>query len=119
RKAREESASLVFAGTAIGLHVAPEDRTWRAVTSLNVFGKPIDNLTFVVPKSLDIVSVESTGLERWEIAAGEGNTTTLKLVYRQAFSEARTVTFTGVSASVLGQPWSVATLLLRSATSHL
>ena len=119
RKAREESASLVFAGTAIGLHVTPEERTWRAVTSLNVFGKSIDNLTFVVPKSLDIVSVESTGLERWEIAAGEGKTTTLKLVYRQPFSEARTVTFTGVSASVLGQPWSVPTLQLRSATSHL
>jgi len=120
RRTHEDSASLVFAGTAIGLHVAPEERTWRAVTSLNVYGKPIDNLTFVVPKSLDIISVESTGLERWEIGDGPGGTTTtLKLVYRQPFSESRGVIFTGVSASVIGQPWSVPTLSLNSATSHL
>jgi hypothetical protein len=120
RQTQHDGASLVFAGTAIGLHVAPEERTWRAITSLNVFGKPIDNLTFTVPKSLDIVSVESTGLERWEIGEGPGgNTTTLKLVYRQPFSESRTVTFAGVSASELGQPWSVPTLSLSSATSHL
>ncbi len=125
RRTHQDAASLVFAGTAIGLHVAPEERTWRAVTSLNVYGKPIDNLTFVVPKSLDIISVESTGLERWEIGDGPvenkagGNTTTLKLVYRQPFNESRGVIFTGVSASVIGQPWSVPTLSLQSATSHL
>ncbi|MBI3866610.1 MAG: hypothetical protein HY290_32410, partial [Planctomycetia bacterium] len=120
RRTKQESASLVFAGTAIGLYVAPEERTWRAVTSLNVFGKPIDTLTFTVPKSLEIVSVESSGLERWEIGDGaEGNTTTLKLVYRQPFNETRSVTFSGVSASVLGQAWSVPTLSLASATSHL
>src|SRR5205085_9496431 len=50
RKTHQDASSLVFAATAIGLHVAPEERTWRAVTSLSVFGKPIDNLTFVVPK---------------------------------------------------------------------
>ncbi|HEY2251583.1 MAG TPA: hypothetical protein VGH74_11005, partial [Planctomycetaceae bacterium] len=124
RRTQQGAASLVFASTAIGLHVAPEERTWRAVTSLSVFGKPIDSLKFVIPKSLEIVSVDSTGLERWEIADGPGNdaggnTTTLNLVYRQAFDEPRTVTFHGVSASVLGQPWSVPTLSLASATSHL
>jgi hypothetical protein len=120
RRTQQDSASLVFAGTAIGLHVAPEERTWRAVTSLSAFGKPIDNLTFVVPKSLDIVSVESTGLERWEIGDGPGgNTTTLKLVYRQPFNESRNVILSGVSTSVIGQPWSVPTLTLQSATSHL
>jgi hypothetical protein len=120
RRTQHDGASLVFAGTAIGLHVAPEERTWRAVTSLNVFGKPIDNLTFVVPKSLEIVSVESTGLERWEIGEGPGgNTTTLKLVYRQPFNDSRTATFSGVSASEIGQPWSVPTLTLSGATSHL
>src|SRR5579863_8920526 len=120
RRTQQGAASLVFAATAIGLHVAPEERTWRAVTSLSVFGKPIDNLTFAIPKSLEIVSVESTGLERWEIGDGAGdNTTTLKLVYRQAFDEPRRVTFNGVSASVLGQPWSVPTISLASATSHL
>ena len=120
RRAQHDSASLVFAGTSIGLHVAPEERTWMAVTSLHVYGKSIDTLAFVVPKSLDIISVESTGLERWEIGEGPGGTTTtLKLSYRQAFDESRTITFTGVSASVMGQPWSVPTLSLTSAASHL
>lgn len=120
RQTLQNSASLVFAGTSIGLHVSPEERTWRAVTSLSVFGKPIDNLTFVVPKALEIISVESTGLERWEIGDDENAaTTTLKLVYRQPFSETRNVTFTGVSTSELGKPWSVPTLSLPGATSHL
>ncbi len=120
RRTQQDAASLVFAGTAIGVHVAPEERTWRAVTSLSVYGKPIDNLTFVVPKSLEIVSVESTGLERWEIGDGPGgSTTTLKLVYRQPFDEPRNVILSGVSTSVIGQPWSVPTLTLQSATSHL
>jgi len=120
RKTHQDASSLVFAATAIGLHVAPEERTWRAVTSLSVFGKPIDNLTFVVPKALEIVGIESTGLERWEIGDGPGGmTTTLKLVYRQPFNDARIVTFSGVSASVIGQTWSVPTLLLPGATSHL
>jgi hypothetical protein len=120
QRTQQNAASLVFAGTRIGLHVAPEERTWRGVTALSVYGKPIDNLTFVVPKSLDVVSVESTGLERWEIGEGPGgNTTTLKLVYRQPFSDARTATITGVSGGVIGQPWSVPTLALPGATSHL
>ncbi|MFN0056298.1 MAG: hypothetical protein ACKV0T_29480, partial [Planctomycetales bacterium] len=120
RQAAQQSASLVFAATAIGLHVAPEERTWQAVTTLNVFGQPIDALQFQIPKSLEIVAVESTGLERWEIAPGPTqSSTTLKLVYRQPFAETRTVTFRGVSTSVLGQPWSVPTLGLTGATSHL
>ncbi|MGE5194285.1 MAG: hypothetical protein ACM3U2_17485, partial [Deltaproteobacteria bacterium] len=120
RRTQQNAASLVFAGTAIGLNVAPEERTWRAVTALSVYGKPIDNLTFVVPKSLDIISAESTGLERWEIGEGlGGNTTTLKLVYRLPFSDSRTVTFAGVSGGVIGQPWSVPTLSLPGAASHL
>lgn len=120
REARQQSGTLVFAGTAIGLHVAPEERTWRGVTLLNVFGNPIDAARFIVPRSLEIVSVESSGLERWEISGGPGDRfSVLKLVYRQPFAESRTVTIQGVSSSVIGQPWSVPTLGLEGATSHL
>ncbi len=120
RQTQQNAAALVFAGTAIGMHVSPEEQTWRAVTSLSVFSKPIDNLTFVVPKSLEIISIESTGLERWEIGDGpDGNTSKLKLVYRQPFSETRNATFTAVNTSNLGKAWSVPTLSLPGATSHL
>lgn len=119
QQARQDAATLTFAGTAIGIHVAPEERTWRAVTTLNVYGKPIDSLEFRIPKTLDIVSVESTGLERWEIAPGAGESdTTLKLFYRQAFNETRTVTLQGIGSSVIGRPWSVPTLKLAGATTH-
>jgi hypothetical protein len=120
RETEQQSASLVFASTAIGLYVAAEERTWRAVSTLNIFGKPIDTAQFVIPKSLDIVSVESTGLERWEFAPGPTDATTLlKLVYRQPVTDSRAVIFQGVSTGGLGEPWSVPTLGLTGATSHL
>lgn len=120
RRNEQQSASLVFAQTAMGLRVAHEERTWGAITTLNVFGKPVDTLEFVIPKSLEIVSIDSAGLERWEISPGpNAATTALKLVYRQPFADLRNVTFQGVSSSPIGQPWSVPTLSLTSATSHL
>ncbi len=111
--------SLIFSNTAVGIHVAPEELTWRAIASLQVFGQPIDRLEFVIPKSLEIVSVDSVGLERWEIAAGPTDaSTTLKLSYRQPFQDSRAVTFAGVAATVIGQPWAVPTLTLANSTSQ-
>lgn len=119
RTAQQDAAALVFATHAIGVHVAPEELTWRAVTTLQVYGRPIDRLQFTIPKSLDIVSVESNGLERWEIADGpNASTTLLKLSYREPFRDTRTITFNGVAATVLGQPWSVPPLTLDKATSQ-
>ncbi|RPI76059.1 MAG: hypothetical protein EHM42_15070, partial [Planctomycetaceae bacterium] len=117
RREEQSAASLVFAATAIGLHVAPEEQTWKAVTSLTVFGRPIDGIAVRVPASLQIVSVESIGLERWEIAAEESDVL-LRLTYRQPFSESRLIVFQGVTSSVAGQPWSVPRLQVVNAAAH-
>ena len=119
RQEAKHTESLVFAATAIGLHVAPEELTWRAVTTLNVFGRPIDQVQLVVPRALDIVSVVSNGLEGWGFAPGNDDTTILTLSYRQAFQEARTITLQGVASNPGGTPWSVPTLRVTKATSHV
>jgi hypothetical protein len=119
RQEAKHTESLVFAATAIGLHVAPEELTWRAVTTLNVFGRPIDQVQLVVPRALDIVSVASNGLEGWGFAPGNDDTTILTLSYRQAFQEARTITLQGVASNPGGTPWSVPTLRVTKATSHV
>ncbi len=117
RRADQSAQSLVFAASAIGLHVAPEEQTWRAVTALNVFGQPIDALTVQVPSTLQIVSVESIGLDRWEIVEEQG-VSTLRLTWRQPFNESRTIVFQGISGSVLGQQWSVPRLQILKAAAH-
>jgi len=119
RQEAKHTESLVFAATAIGLHVAPEELTWRAVTTLNVFGRPIDQVQLVVPRSLDIVSVTSSGLEGWGFAPGNDDTTILTLSYRQAFQESRTITLQGVASNPGGTPWSVPPLRVTKATSHV
>lgn len=120
RQTEQAAASLVFASTAIGVRVAPEELAWQAVTTLQVFGKGVDRLQFNIPQSLEIVSIESSGLERWEITPGpDEQTTTLKLSYRQPVQESRKVTFRGVATIGLGQPWRVPTLTLDQAAAHV
>lgn len=117
RRVENTASSLVFAATAIGQHVAPEEQTWRAVTALNVFGKPIDGAAFKVPAALQIISVESIGLDRWELVK-EQEETLVRLTYRQPFTGSRTIVFHGITNSVLGQPWSVSRLQILDAAAH-
>jgi hypothetical protein len=119
RPADVQTGSLLFASTAIGIHVAPEERTWRAVTTLDVFGKPIDALEVLVPQSLEIVSNESAGLERWEKKAGPAEgTSVLRLAYRQPFADRRSVVLQGIAAGGAGEPWNVPTLRLPGVAAH-
>lgn len=120
RQSAQSSSALVFATSAIGVHAAAEELTWRAVTTVQVFGRSIDGLQFTVPSTLDIVSVESTGLERWEIVdSADPAITVLKLSYRQPFEGERSITIKGVASSKLGSSWSVPTLSLSQAVSHV
>jgi hypothetical protein len=114
-----QTGSLLFASTAIGVQVAPQERTWHAVTTLEVFGKPIDALEFLVPRTLEIVSIESPGLERWEKKTGPSEgTMALRLAYRQPFAERRTVSFRGIGAGGAGEAWSVPALQLPGIAAH-
>ena len=121
RAAENAADSLTFATTGYGLHVAPGEVTWHALTTLQVFGKPVDRLTFSVPRTLEIADVEATGLEAWDLTDDPNDVqrTNISLTFGQAFEGARKISFKGVMAVETGKPWSVPPLRIASATSHI
>ncbi|MDB5388036.1 MAG: hypothetical protein JWM11_3682, partial [Planctomycetaceae bacterium] len=120
RPTQQSSEGLVFAHSAIGVRAAPEEVTWQAIASLQVFGKPLDSLQFRVPETLQIVSITSPGLESWEFGpkGPENGETILNLRYRQTFQEPRDVTIQAVMAAKTSEGWLVPTLKLANVASH-
>lgn len=118
----ERSADAVTLATSgYGLIVAPGEVTWRALTTLQVSGRPIDRLTLTVPKSLEITDVTSTGLEAWELSDDAENPQqlTISLAYGQPFEGTRTIAVRGVMAVPTGTAWSVPPLKIANVTSHI
>lgn len=121
-RATENAAdSMTFASTGYGLKVAPGEVTWHALTTLQVFGKPVDRLTFSVPSQLEIADVEATGLESWDLSddQNEPKRTVISLTFGQAFEGLRKISFKGVMATETEKPWSVPPLRIANVTSHI
>lgn len=121
RAAENAADALTFATTGYGLHVAPGEVTWHALTNLQIFGKPIDRLTFSVPSTLEIADVESTGLESWDLTddPNDKSRTNIALTFGQAFDGTRKISFKGVMAIETGKPWTVPPLTIANVTSHI
>jgi hypothetical protein len=121
RAADNAADALTFATTGYGLHVAPGEVTWHALTNLQIFGKPIDRLTFSVPDTLEIADVEATGLEAWELNDDpeDNQRTVISLTFGQPFDGSRKISFKGVMAVETGQPWDVPPLSIANITSHI
>lgn len=111
---------LTFASTAIGVKVFPSEITWAAQTEIQVFGREIDKLACLIPNTLEITAIESTGLESWELAdAPDDQTKTeITLQYRQGFDGRRAILFRGILSESPETPWSVPTLVIPSVNSH-
>lgn len=121
RAAENAADALTFASTGYGLHVAPGEVTWHALTNLQIFGKPVDRLTFSVPSTLEIADVESTGLEAWDLTddPNDKGRTNIALTFGQAFDGTRKISFKGVMAIETGKPWNVPPLAIANVTSHV
>ena len=121
RAAENAADSLTFASTGYGLHVAPGEVTWHALTTLQIFGKPVDRLSFSIPRYLEIADVESTGLESWELTDDPNDTqrTNISLTFGQAFDGSRKISFKGVMAVESGTAWTVPPLQIVGVTSHI
>ena len=121
RAAENASDALTFASTGYGLHVAPGEVTWHALTTLQIFGKPVDRLTFTVPATLEIADVEATGLEAWALGddPDDKSRTVISLTFGQAFDGSRKISFKGVMAVETGTPWAVPPLTIKNITSHV
>ncbi|MDP1797929.1 MAG: hypothetical protein Q8K78_10620, partial [Planctomycetaceae bacterium] len=73
RATDRKADALVFATTGYGLFVSPGEVTWHALTTLQVFGRPVDRVVCSVPGYLEIADVDATGLESWTLTDDPAN----------------------------------------------
>lgn len=113
--------SLMFASTGYGLNVAPGEVTWNALTTVQVFGSPVNRLMFSIPKSLEIAEVTANGLENWSLAddANAAEQKSVTLTFGQAFDGVRKITLRGVMTTETGKTWTVPSLKIEGTTSHI
>ncbi len=121
RDSERKADALIFATTGYGLFVAPGEVTWHALTTLQIFGKPMDRMTFAVPSTLEIAEVESTGLESWDMRDDPETPqrTLITLTFGQPVEGSRKISFRGVMSAEAGTSWTVPPLTVIDATSHV
>ncbi|MBX3444505.1 MAG: hypothetical protein KF774_19045 [Planctomyces sp.] len=117
REERREDAAT-FAHTAIGVVASPGEASWTARTQLSVFGRPLDQLECDVPAGLELTSVESMGLEAWELSDGGNGATRLTLTWRQPFSGVRAISLRGIFSRSADGRWTVPPLVVQNVSSH-
>ncbi|MCH9656427.1 MAG: hypothetical protein K0U86_20035 [Planctomycetes bacterium] len=121
-QARQQSNdSLVFARSAIGVSVSPGKVAWQAQSALNIYGQSLDQIVLSVPQSLEIVSVESTGLESWVLndSMKDRRRTEITLNYRQPIEGERKILCRGVMTTETDQAWKVPDLYIEKVNSHV
>ena len=109
--------NVALATTVLGLHVSTDEQTWRASTSLEVHGREIDRLVLEIPAEVEVVGVESAGLDRWENTQ-EGSLQRLVLHWQQPFVGRRPITLQGVVPGSTSEPWTFPTLTFPEITAH-
>lgn len=109
--------NVVLANTVLGLHVSTDELTWRASTSLEVHGREVDQLVLEIPAEMELVGVESAGLDRWENTR-EGPQQRLRLHWQQPFAGRRSVTLQGLVPRSTPEPWTVPTLTFPEIAAH-
>jgi len=115
--AAPSNRSIVVATTALGLHVAPEEQTWRSTTALTVHGQAIDRLAVELPAELELVSVEAIGLDHWDFQR-EGEISRIQLHWRQPFDGERQLTLQGIVPRSTPEPWNVPTQRFPGVAAH-
>lgn len=118
---QQANDSLIFARSGIGVSVSPGKVAWQAQTTLNIFGRALDRVTLSVPESLEIVSVESTGLESWALNDSMRNRgrTEITLNYRQPIEGERQIICRGVMTTEADEDWDVPDLFIDKVNSHV
>ena len=121
RETSNSADSLLFATTGYGLSVSPGEVTCHLLTSLQVFGKPIDRLTISVPKDLEVADIEAPGLEAWDFSDNpkDRKRKQIRLTFGQPFEGNRKIALKGVMAVESGQSWDAPSLRIDSVTSHI
>ncbi|MDG1898173.1 MAG: hypothetical protein P8J37_24995 [Fuerstiella sp.] len=120
RQKKADAQTLVFARTDAQVQLSSDTLRWTSETRLSVFGSSINQLVAVVPASLEITSVDSTGLESWKLEDDpqRKNFTRLLLSYRQPFSDDRIVKLSAVAPNQTERASRIPSVEFVDITSH-
>lgn len=119
-----EAQTLVFVRTDSQLQVQKETLRWESDSRISVFGGTINRVVARVPARLEITSVESTGLEAWNLDDDPDNAgfTRVTMTYRQPFTNDRLVRIRAVAATgngtVDGSMHRIPALQFAEVTAH-
>ena len=119
-----EAQTLIFVRTDSQLQVQKETLRWESDSRISVFGGTINRIVARVPARLEITSVESTGLEAWNLDDDPDNAgfTRVTMTYRQPFTNDRLVRIRAVAATengtVDGSMHRIPTLQFAEVTAH-
>jgi len=104
QRKQSEAQTLVFVRTDAQVQVQREALRWESDSRISVFGGTINRIVARVPSSLEVTSVESSGLEAWTLEDDPENIgdTQVRLTYRQPFTNDRLVRIRAVAASGSG-----------------
>ena len=120
RQKKAASQTLVFARTDAHVRLSSDTLRWTSETRLSVFGSSINQLVAVVPATLEITAVDSTGLESWKLEDDpeRKNLTRLLLSYRQPFSDDRIVKVSAVTPNQSAGSSKIPSIEFVDITSH-
>ncbi len=106
RREQEFEQRLVFAWVEQQLNVDVGQVQWSADVTVQVFGKPLQQVTVELPAGLEVVAVEGEQLASWGQAAANEQQR-LTLVLRQPVGDVWHVTLRGLLAVSRGDVWRV------------
>ncbi|MCA9013287.1 MAG: hypothetical protein KDB01_26240, partial [Planctomycetaceae bacterium] len=119
-----EAQTLVFVRTDSLLQVQKETLRWESESRVSVFGGTINRVVARVPARLEVTSVESTGLEAWNLDDDPENAgfTRVTMTWRQPFTNDRLITIHAVATTgneaVDGALRRIPTLQFAEVTAH-
>ena len=121
RKREQRAETMLFVRSLYTVDVAPGEIEWEAKSGLQVFGKPLDELTCGIPSGLEVLSVDASGLESWRLTdpAKDGGVRDLLMKFREPIDDARNITLRGVVREQNEEAWRVPSIHVKAATSHV
>lgn len=101
QRKESDAQTLVFVRTDGQLQIQKETLRWESDSRVSVFGGSINKVVARVPSRLEVTSVESTGLEAWNLEDDPENAeqTRVTLTYRQPFTNDRLIKIRAVAAT--------------------
>jgi len=110
---------LVFVKSRSAGHIEPAGLRWQVILDLDVYARATDTFQLHLPDSVDVADVEAPELAAWTIQDQADGTVAVTLAFRKPFIGRRVVRLLGQAPVPLAMDWSVPTVKVLQAASHV